>query len=886
MKKTLTKAAKKVEFLPVHLQVEYLNSPIGMDEEFPRFSWKLESDIHAIFQEAYEVVVTNENGVVCWESGKVKSGESIQIKYDGTPLLPLTRYDWKVRIHSNLGTSEWVKSYFETGLMKRRWVGKWIHAEYPGNIEHPPAYFRRDFDCKKKLKRARLYATALGAYVAHFNGRRISDGVLAPGWTDYHYRIQYQAYDITAFVNKGANTVGAILGDGWAFSLIGRHNGTMKSFYGERPMLLAEVHLSYEDGSSEIIGTDTSWNFSQDGPIRSSDIYIGERYAANCRNNIKGWDTPEFKPTTIWRPSYAEVPVTFPMKKVLWNSGVPIRPIEVVKAKSVTKTPMNTYVVDFGQNLVGHERFTPNKEQKHAVVIHHGEMLEPDGTVYTENLRKARAVNYFYPNGTEEPYEPEFTFHGFRYLEVCHWEGEISTDDFEAVVIHSDMERTGTFSCSNPLLNQLFSNIVWGQRGNYLDIPTDCPQRDERLGWTGDTQVFMDVGSYNYNVSAFFTKFMEDLNLSRNEYGEYPSFAPYTDRWSFLPPVAAGWSDAGLICPWHLYLKYADAALIEKYYQNMRQFVLNMRDNCVEPFIRNYAAYGDWLNINAPTSQELIGTAFFAYSTSLMVKFANILGYKQDETVFTGLYKNIKKAFQRKFILPDGTLCEKTQTAAILALYFDLLPALSVKKVTKEFADDVLKNRNTHLSTGFLGTAYIVHALAQNGNLDIAYKLLEQTTYPSWLYSVEQGATTIWERWNSWSHTDGFGDVDMNSFNHYAYGAVGDFMYNTICGIRPLESHPGFKRFALAPRPGGTLTHAAAEYESLYGKIKSAWKKLPKEKIEFEFTVPPNTEAELSFPAGTTVEKIKCLENDSFASKTNKKGIILPSGNYIVVIKT
>lgn len=867
-------------FKAARLRTEYLENPIGMDEERPRFSWIMEDSRNSALQSAYQIVVDDESGTEVWDSGKVESGESVQMKYSGKPLVPMTKYSWKVRIYDHSGkASDWAAASFETGFMNRRWSSRWIETNHPGNPEYPVAYLRKEFSCTKKIVKARAYATALGIYEMSINGGKVSDNCFAPGWTDYHNRVQYQAYDVTKLLKKGENAVGAMLADGWFTGCISRNDTTKECYYGKRPAFRAELHVYYADGTKDVIVTNETWTFSHDGPIRHSDIYMGEMFNSNLRKNIEGWNKPGFKPVTLWRNANENHELK---KNIEWNSGAPVRRIQEVKPVSVSRPTAKTIVLDFGQNLVGREKFIPNTEKDCWIHIKHGEMLNPDGTVYTENLRAAKATTSYWVEGAREEYEPSFTFYGFRYIEISGWEGKLDKNDFTAVVIHSDMERTGYFECSNKLVNQLYSNLVWGQKGNYLDIPTDCPQRNERLGWTGDTQVFINVASYNYDVGAFFTKFIEDLNLCRNEWGEYPHFAPLSGRWG--RGAASAWADAGVICPYHIYLKYGDKTLLEKYYPQMRRWILSERDNS-EDLIYNQACFGDWLHLNANTPPDLISTAFFAYGAELVEKFARILGHQRDAEEMAELREKIKAAFTKKFIGKDGSLTVKTQTAAILALYFDMVPEKSRAKIVKDFADDIVKNRGCHLSTGFIGTSYIVHALATNGQTELAYKLLEQTTYPGWLYSVTQGATTIWERWNSWSHVDGFGDVGMNSFNHYAYGAVGDFMYNTICGIRPCEDVPAFKRFVIAPVPGGTLTHASASYMSAYGLIKSSWEKLKDSKLEFSVTIPANTTAEVFFPADS-LGKVKVKGGGELPGekvKGDSPVLVIGSGTYTFV---
>ena len=848
-------------------------NPLGIDTPAPRFSWKMASGDAGILQSAYEITVAAA-GETVWDSGRVESPVSIQIPYAGAELAPRTRYEVEIRTWDGAGKPGTPgKAHFETGWGRRRWQGTWINPygnttrteSALGNFRLPPVYYlRREFEVKGEVARARLYASSLGMSASFCNGEAVSDELFSPGWTDYYTRVYYRTYDVTALLKPGKNALGVKLASGWYSGRISNIWNQGVPTYGSLPKVRAMLCIDYADGGSEIVGTDKLWRWADTGRERYSEIYDGE--CCDYRMSLDGFSRPGFD-DAAWHDA---VECRDSVKMTAFESQ-PVRRIQTMTPVAVTEPKPGVHIVDFGQNFSGREFFDVALPAGAKVLIRHAEMLQKDGTAYLESLRTAEAATLVIGDGKVHRYEPLFTFFGFRYLEIT---GDTETLDFGAIratVIHSDLERTGDFRCSQPQVSQLFRNLVWGQRSNYVDLPTDCPQRDERLGWSADTQVFLRVGSYNYQVGGFLTKYTADLESCRNELGEYPPYAPYPYRRSDMRPTdngfgAAGWTDAGVICPWEIYRKYADRRMLERHYAAMAEFVRSRKRNS-DNLIDSQACYGDWLNIGSPLPPELVGTAHFAHSADLLREFAAILGRKEDEAEFAALFAAIKARYAASFLDGEGRLrttwsgtkrsldrggtegiplsC-RTQTGAVLSLHFNLLPESSVDAVVRDLVADI-ESRGTHLSTGFLGTPYLLPVLARFGRLDLAYRLLEQRSYPSWIYSIEQGATTCWERWNSYNHETGFGNVSMNSFNHYAYGAVGDFMYETIAGITPLE--PGFRRFAVAPRPGGTLTSARGEYNSEYGRIVSEWR-LENGRFVLDVTVPANTECEVSLPNG------------------------------------
>ncbi len=848
------------------LRVEYRKNPLGMDETSPRFSYKLSGSSSS--QSAYRILVRrSECGEVLWDSGFIPSGESVQIVYRGAPLQPHTRYDWAVSVRDEEGVEgPWSceEAFFETGFLGRHWKASWItgSSELVWN-RRPPQRLAREFTLGERVRKARLRITALGLYEAYINGEGVSANCFTPGWTDYFNRVQYQVYDVTRLLKGGLNNLSVLLGDGWFCGSIARNWEGGAPTYGKHPALKAELAVEMENGESFLLVTDREWSVLPDGPVRMSDIYMGESYDASVDNTA--WKQPGFLNSGAVRCGRA-VEESHPSVRMDWQSGADIRRVMELKPRKITRRPSSgVYLVDFGQNLTGRERFcVKNSDPGACIVIRHGEMLREDGSLYTENLRNALATTTYFCGGKEsESYEPVFTFYGFRYLEISGWPGELSADSISAQVICSDLEKTGDFSCSDPLLNQLYSNIVWGQRGNFLDVPTDCPQRDERLGWTGDTQVFANIATYNMYAPAFYTKWITDLNLCLIKgNGCFAHFAPNPyPREGRLP--ATGWSDAGLICPKVLFDKYGDTRLLSLYYQHMAHYLDWQISHSGGSYIVSNACYGDWLNMDAPTPEHFISSAYLCGMLSLLSELAGLIGLGMEAERRSRMAAEAKAAFAKEFFLPDGTICVRTQTAALLAFHFDLVPEHARTQTAAFLVDDIRNARDLHLSTGFLGTPLLLPVLTKIGEVDLAYELLLQKSFPGWLYPVTQGATTMWERWNSWSDKDGFGDVGMNSFNHYAYGAVGEWFFESICGISPAEKRSlgnrAFKRFRLAPCPGNALASAGAEFESPYGKIVSKWRRGDGNSLHWEFTVPCNTVAEIVFPGKvrTNPEELK-----------------------------
>jgi len=894
-----TPIEKEASGAPPHrLRCEYRKAPLGMDVEHPRLSWAVGDTSRGAMQSAYQIQVAStpehlaRGDADVWDSGRVESSRSIQVPYDGSALQSGERYWWRVRTWDEEGNaSAWSEArWWEMGLLDESdWrQARWIEPPWTPDTTapQPSPMMRNEFvlnaEAHGGIERARLYATAHGLYKMHLNGRRVSDQLFTPGWTSYHQRLQYQTFDVTDRVHDGANVLGAVLGDGWYRGHLGFTNG--RNRYGTTLALLAQLVVEYTDGTTRTVATGPDWRATRDGPIRRSDIYMGETYDA--RRERTGWSTPGYSGVGGWQPvrraDHAKGVLVAP-------ADPPVRRIQTLKPVRIFETPNGTTVADMGQNMVGWVRLTADGAPGDTLTLRHAEALDQEGNLYTKNLRAAAQTDTLILGKEPVTYEPHFTFHGFRYVAIDGSPGELSKDDLTGVVIHSDMRPTGHFESSSPLVNRLQHNIVWGQKGNFLDVPTDCPQRDERLGWTGDAQVFAETATFNMGVADFFTKWLRDLAADQYESGSIPWVAPdvLEEAIGEKRGGAAGWGDAGVIVPWVLYRRYGDTRILRRQYESMAAWVAFAREqakNGSNTYVWNTGwHFGDWLAYNtdrsdypgATTSKDLIATAYFAHSTHLMAKTARVLGKEENAERYEQLFENIRAAFQREFVTPQGRVTSDTQTAYVLALAFDLLPEAQRDKAVRRLADDV---RGFHLTTGFLGTPDLTHVLTRRGETELAYDLLMRTEYPSWLYPVTKGATTMWERWDGIKPDSSFQDPSMNSLNHYAYGAVGDWLYQTVAGLQPAA--PGYKRIRIAPKPSDTLTHARALYESLHGRIASSWQRTD-ERFRLTVDVPPNTRATVRLPGALSVEAV--TESGGALGEANGISRVEPADSSVTV---
>jgi alpha-L-rhamnosidase len=830
-------------------------------------SWQLVSAKRGTVQSAYHVRAAEtsadlqQNRNLIWDTGKVVSEQSVHVVYQGPALQSRQRVYWQVRAwDGNDKPSAWsAPAYWEMGLLQPSdWQAAWIQPDIAEDTakSQPGPLLRKEFTLRGAIKSGRAYVTCLGLYEMELNGRRVGDQVFTPGWTSYNKRLQYQTYDVTNQLRPGKNAIGVMLGDGWYRGYITWD--MRRNFYGDKPALLLQLHVVYENGDSEIIATEETWKAST-GAILSSDIYNGEVYDARLEK--KGWSEPNFDDAGWSGAKIIEHGKTILVAPI----GPAVRKIEEIKPIAVIKTPAGETVFDMGQNMVGWVRLKVQGQAGATVTLRHAEVLTKEGNFYLANLRKAeQKVQYTLKGNGVEIYEPHFTFQGFRYVSVENFSGTPTPENLTGIVIHSDMARTGSFECSHPLLSQLQRNIQWGQKGNFLDVPTDCPQRDERMGWTGDAQVFSRTAAFNMNVNNFFAKWLRDLEADQQPDGSVPWVVPNVIKFpGWVAAGAAGWADVATIIPWNMYLAYGDARILERQYASMKAWVGFMQQNSADYLWNKGFHFGDWLFYRpeddndgraAVTNKYLIAQCFFAHSAQLVINAANVLGKKEEAAQYAALLQKIKEAFLNEYVTPNGRLISDTQTAYVLALNFDMLPETLRQQAAERLAQNI-KSYDNHLTTGFLGTPYLCHVLTRFGYAELAYALLLQETYPSWLYPVKMGATTIWERWDGIKSDGSFQTPGMNSFNHYAYGAIGDWMYRAIAGIDTEESGPGYKRIKIKPHMGGNLTFARADLQTYYGKVASHWR-AENGKLQLEVEIPANTRAAIYIPA-PGVEAIK-----------------------------
>jgi len=845
-------------------RIENLSNPIGLDIQQPRFCWQLASERRNVLQTAYEIrVASNSHDLVSgkkllWTSGKTQSEASVWVPYNGPAMVSGKKYWWQVRVWDNAGTvSAWSEpNFWQMGLLgPADWKAKWISLAAPEDSTQPSPMFRKQFATKKKIATATAYISAHGLYEAHINGERVGQDYLTPGWTAYQKRLQYQAYDVTNLLKNGANAIGVTLGNGWWRGNIGWAH--VNGFYGSDISLLFQLEIEYADGSRETIGSDGNWKYSTDGPIRYSEIYHGETYDARLEQ--LGWSLPGFNDT-----KWSKVAVKdFSKENLIGTYNEPIRKHEIFKPIKIFRTPKGELVADFGQNLVGWVELKAKGKSGDRVVLQFAEVLDKHGNFYTDNLRAARCTDtWILKGGGEEQFEPHFTFHGFRYAKVSTYAkasadeigypGELKPENIIAVALYSAMRPAGNFTCSDPLVNQLQQNIQWGQRGNFLDVPTDCPQRDERLGWTGDAQAFSRTATFNFDTHNFFAKWLKDVAADQQPDGMVPWVIP-----NVLRPrngASAGWADAATIIPWNMWLAYGDRRILEDQYPSMKAWVEYMRAQSKNDLWNTGEHFGDWLfysraddndGRSAITDKYLIAQCFYVHSTQLLLNAAQVLGKKDEVAAYSELLKKIKTAYLNEYVTPNGRPLSPTQTAYVLALQFDMLPENQREQAAKNLAENI-KRYNNHLTTGFLGTPYLCHVLTRFGYNDLAYTLLNQKTYPSWLYPVTMGATTIWERWDGIRPDSSFQAITMNSFNHYAYGAIGDWMYRVMAGLDADE--PGYKSLLIKPHPGGGFAEASATLQTLYGTASSKWQRDEKT-LTLDVEIPPNTTATILVPS-------------------------------------
>jgi alpha-L-rhamnosidase len=873
------------------ITVNYKTNPIGIDGKEIRFSWKLISSTKQTLQKSYEIKVAEseeellKDKNLVWNSGKVESEQSLNILYAGKAIKSRQPYYYRVKVtdnHKNSSVWSAVQS-FETGILNvNEWQAKWIeNSVFSDGKAGPAPIFSKEFNNSKKVKSARLYVTSHGVYETFINGNRVGDEVFTPGWTSYNKRLQYQTYNVTNLLSNGNNVLLTTIGDGWFRGNLGWNR--QRNLYSKEVALLYQLEIFYQDGTKEIVGSDKTWRVSTAGPVKYSDIYNGEIYDANLAKSS----------TDLKSNKWGSVKeVTYDNSILIAPEAPAVRKKDIVKAIKIIKTPAGETVVDFGQNLVGWVKLKTNGKKGDTVTMHHAEVLDKAGNFYTTNLRSAQQENKYVLTGAKEDiFEPHFTFQGFRYIRLKGITKPLELADLEAVVIYSDMKKTGTFTTSNPLINKLQSNIEWGQIGNFLDVPTDCPQRDERLGWTGDAQVFFPTAAFNRDVAGFFYKWLGDLKADQHENGNVPHVVP--DVRPKTSAGSSGWGDAATIIPWDFYVAYGDKNILSRQYESMKAWVGFIREKSKQNLWNWGNHYGDWLFYTmaddrdgkaAITDKFLIAQCFYAASIQNVINAAKVLENQSDVAEYEALLKLVKDAFVKEYVTLSGRLVSSSQTAYALALNFDMLPENMRAQAADRLAENIKSYKN-HITTGFLGTPYLCHVLTKFGHNDLAYKLLLQDTYPSWLYEVKMGATTIWERWDGIKPDGTFQTPSMNSYNHYAYGAIGDWMYKNITGINPDATNPGYKKINISPKLGGDFTHAKASFESLYGTIESAWKKEGNNFV-FDVVIPANTQADVTLPksASTSVKEagrdIKDLAYIKLMDSNGDIKVALGSGTY------
>jgi alpha-L-rhamnosidase len=839
---------------PATPTVEHHRSPIGIGERAPRLSWKVAGD-PGWRQVAAEIEIVRNGEVRRWS---LDTDQQVLVDWPDEPLGSREHASVRVRVRgADESWTAWSGSReLEAGLLE---PGDWLAVpvggawpEDPDSDDRRPALVRREFEVGDGLVSARLYATAHGLYEAEINGQRVGDDALSPGWTVYPRRLRYYTYDVTELLAPAQrNAIGAWLGDGWYRGRLGWRGGFRNNF-GFDQSFLAQLELTYADGRREVIATDAAWRASA-GPIVRAGNYDGEEYDARLEQ--AGWSSPGFD-DAMWTTvaTRKRDPAT-----LVAPQGPPVRCTEVIAPAAVLTSPSGRRIVDFGQNLVGRVRIRVSGEAGDRVTIRTAEVLQ-DGELYTRPLREARSTDrYVLAGRPSEEWEPRFTFHGFRYAEIEGWPGDLDAaaarGDLVAAVYHTDLERTGWFESSDAELNRLHENVVWSMRGNFVDVPTDCPQRDERVGWTGDLQVFAPTASFLYDVSGMLAGWLTDVAVEQLPDGTIPWYVPVIPAHHMWTPIRPGaaWGDVATFTPWTLFERFGDAGILRAQYESAQRWVdLQARLAGADRLWDHGFQLGDWLDPDAPaqdpaagkTDRYLVATAYFAASARFVARMAQVIGRDEDAAGYERLADEVRTAFVTAYVRPDGTMTSDAQTAYALALAFDLLPEHLREPAGQRLAELVAASGN-RISTGFVGTPLVADALSMTGRTAVAYDLLLERECPSWLYAVTMGATTIWERWDSMLPDGSVHPGTMTSFNHYALGAVADWMHRTVAGIAP--DSPGYRRIRFAPRPGGGLTWAIAEHETPYGRAGISWR-LDADRLEIEVTVPLGTSAVLDLP--------------------------------------
>lgn len=860
----------------IRMKTNRIVNPLGFYMEQPSLSYVV-TDTGAKRQEyaRIRIALDEQLQLTIFDTGMQKDIDSLSYVPQIT-LKPRTRYYWQVEVwgdNKEHAISE--VAWFETSKMNEKWQAQWIK---PAMENHWHPVLSHSFQLNSELASARAYVCGLGLYEMEINGQKAGEEYLAPGFNAYHKWLQYQTYDITDLLRKGSNRIDVLLGNGLYKGRFGFEGDSNTEIYGNEFALLCEIKLTYTDGTTETIGTDTNWSAARSNII-DGNIYDGEVVDSTLSSE----------------EIYSVESIDIGYDRLRARLSLPVVIKQQLKPQAIIHTPAGETVLDMGQNMVGWLRFCTAAPAGTIIKLLHGEVLQ-DGNFYNENLRTAKAEFIYTADGQERVVQPRFTYYGFRYVKVEGWPGELNIEDFTGCVLYSDMEEIGNITTDNELVNSLFQNALWGQRGNFLDVPTDCPQRDERMGWTGDAQVFSGTACFNMDTQAFFAKYGYDM------------WREQEDRGGMVPMVvpaanvngggSSAWGDAATIIPWNVYLHYGDKGILEQQFNSMKAWVdyiiTSDEQSGGHRLWTTGFHFGDWLALDGPdpdspmggTDTHFIASAYYKYSSEIVAKAAKVLGESELATYYEKISNEVKRAIEQEFFTPTGRLALNTQTAYAVALYMDLVPDYALDKVLSAFGVRLKLDRN-HLRTGFVGTPYLNFALSHYGKNSLAYTLLLNDDYPSWLYAVKLGATTIWERWNSILPDGKISSSGMNSLNHYAYGAIVEWMYRTVAGINPLEEAPGFRRALLSPKPDFRLKHVSAELHSAAGLYKSGWSFDEQGRLTMTFDIPFHCTASVCLPRGdihTIQINQQTLEAGRFLAKQQGEDLLLEldSGHYVI----
>ena len=898
---------------PSCLRCEYTVNPIGIDVLCPRFSWVLSHTERGRTPSAYQILVASSRENLLndtgdnWDSGKVDSDKSVNVEYAGKPLESTETYYWKVRWWDNQEQASPFSetATFEVGLLKENeWEAGWIGG---GDL------LRRRFEVGRRVKRARAYICGLGNYELRINGMKVGDHELDPGWTDYEKQVLYSAYDITELLRKGENVVGVMLGNGrYAQDMVAAAPPNLrpivKQYQDASPKVIAQLLLQFDDGTREKIVTDETWKASR-GPIVANDLYLGETYDARLEKD--GWDSPGYDDTKWGSAGEAQPPGG---RLVSQATSPPIKKIKTMHPIALSNPGPGVYVYDFGQNFAGWAKLTVSGPSGVQVKLRYAELLDSQGMINQVPLLAAKATDTYILRGNGiEVYEPRFTYHGFRYLEVTGFPGTPSLDSVQGIVVHSAVQPAGEFTCSNQMINNIHQNVLWTQASNLMSVPTDCPQRSERFGWMGDAQLTAEEATYNFDMAGFYTKWMKDIKESQQEDGSLPNVAP--PYWKLYPAEAA-WASACLIIPWQLFLFYDDARILEENYEIMKNW-LDFLGTMTEGRLLRHGKFGDWCPpgeawspqgyLKAPeTPIELVSTWCYYRDLVLLSRIALILKKDAQAKKYANLAEQVKEAFNQEFLKDDcygsrtcyllplsGDNRQGSQTSNLLTLYHDMVPQGKEPEIVNRLLADIEIARDCHAYTGIVGTRFILDTLTKYARGDLAYRLVTQTTYPGWGYMIREGATTLWEKWE---HLAGAG---MNSHNHHAFCSVDAWFYKALAGINIDTSCPGFKKVIIKPLVVGDLSHVSASINTVRGLVASSWRKEDNSLI-LSVTLPVNTEGKVSVPVlGMKNPIVKegeeiVFQDDSFTRKVpgvvsgkRDEGYItfsLGSGSYLLTI--